>query len=154
MSIDQHARSSLALSFLGGLSVEHKGEGIDLPRSRKTRALLAYLALSPRPRRRSALCTMFWERPDDPKGALRWSLSKIRPVMKSGDESLVVADGDFIRIETAGVGVDARDLLSAAANPDPWPAAELERLANAGELLEGFVLAGCPDFELWLAETA
>ncbi len=152
MTVDQQMQSALALTFLGGLSVESEGAAVELPRSRKTRALLAYLALSPRPRRRSALCTMFWERPDDPKGALRWSLSKIRPLLRTEDDCLVVADGDFIRIDTSDIGIDARNLLGAAADPEPWPASELERLATSGELLEGFSLAGCPDFELWLAE--
>jgi len=142
----------LSLKLLGGLAIEHAGTGVDLPRSRKTRALLAFLALSPRPRRRSSLCTMFWERPDDPKGALRWSLSKIRPLVKAGDETLVITDGDFIDIDTRKIDVDVCDLLDTAKGADQWPTADLERLAAAGELLEGFTLAGCTDFELWLAE--
>jgi DNA-binding SARP family transcriptional activator len=51
-----------------------------MPPSKKTRALLAFLAVTPRPQRRERLCEIFWDLPDDPKGALRWSLSKIGPV--------------------------------------------------------------------------
>ena len=34
-----------------------------------------------RPYRRERLCEIFWENPDDPRGASRWSLSKIRPIV-------------------------------------------------------------------------
>jgi hypothetical protein len=45
------------------------------------RALLGYLALTRSPQRREQLCDMFWEVSDDPRGPLRWSLSKIRPLV-------------------------------------------------------------------------
>ncbi len=38
---------------------------VQLPASKKTRALLAYLAVTARPHRRDQLCTMFWGVPDD-----------------------------------------------------------------------------------------
>ena len=59
-----------------------------MPASKKTRALLGYLAVSGKAERRERLCHLFWETPDDPKGALRWSLSKLRGVL--GDR--IVAD--------------------------------------------------------------
>jgi DNA-binding SARP family transcriptional activator len=49
-----------------------------LPRSRKTRGLLSYLALENRRHRREDLCELLWELPNDPRAALRWSLSKPR----------------------------------------------------------------------------
>ena len=52
-----------------------------LPRSRKCRALIAYLAATARPQRREHLCELLWDVPDDPRGSLRWSLSKIRRVL-------------------------------------------------------------------------
>ena len=69
---------ALTLNFLGGLEVIRDGRLMPLPPSRKTRALLVYLALHSRPFGREQLCELFWELPDDPRGALRWSLSKLR----------------------------------------------------------------------------
>ena len=71
----------IEIRVLGGLEVIRDGEPVPLPPSRKTRALLAYLVLTGRPHRREQLCEMFWDVPDDPRGALRWSLSKIRPLV-------------------------------------------------------------------------
>lgn len=70
--------------MLGPFEVLADGEPVTMPPSKKTRALLAYLAVAERPQRRERLCEIFWELPDDPKGALRWSLSKIRHVLNAG----------------------------------------------------------------------
>src|SRR5262249_42381059 len=73
--------SRLELCVLGEFKVFRDGAPLALPPSRKTRALLAYLAVVARPQRRERLCEMFWQIPDDPRGALRWSLSRIRQVV-------------------------------------------------------------------------
>ncbi|MCB1742303.1 MAG: alpha/beta hydrolase, partial [Gammaproteobacteria bacterium] len=70
----------------------HDGETVKLPASRRTRALLAYVALTRRPQRRERLCELFWEMPDDPRGALRWSLSKIRPLVNDDTTERLTAD--------------------------------------------------------------
>jgi len=70
--------AALALKFLGDLEIARGSERVELPPSRKTRALLAYLALTGRAFRREHLCELLWEIPDDPRGSLRWSLSKLR----------------------------------------------------------------------------
>src|SRR6516225_6698241 len=75
-----HAQG-LVLRLLGEIEVEEDGTALALPPSKKTRALLAYLAVVRRPQRRDRLCAMFWEIPDDPRGALRWSLSKLRALL-------------------------------------------------------------------------
>ena len=69
----------LMLHVLGELRVVRDGVAVTLPASKKTRALLAYLALNSRPHRRERLCEVFWELPDDPRGSLRWALSKSGP---------------------------------------------------------------------------
>src|SRR5688500_13651288 len=71
----------MPLRLLGPMAVVADGKVLPLPASRKTRALLGYLAAEARPVRRDRLCHLFWEVPDDPKGALRWSLSKLRGVL-------------------------------------------------------------------------
>ena len=78
----------MQLRLLGPMAVVADGEALQLPASRKTRALLGYLAAEGKPVRRDRLTHLFWEVPDDPKGALRWSLSKLRGLF--GDA--IVAD--------------------------------------------------------------
>jgi hypothetical protein len=68
--------SELKLAVLGDFRVFRDSQTVPLPPSKKTRVLFAYLAVIQRPQRREPLCEMFWEIPDDPRGALRWSLPK------------------------------------------------------------------------------
>jgi DNA-binding SARP family transcriptional activator len=75
------------MDLIGELAVRQGGEAIALPRSRKCRALIAYLAATARPQRREHLCELLWEVPDDPRGSLRWSLSKI-----AGAGNALIAD--------------------------------------------------------------
>jgi len=64
-------RRVLGLRLLGEIEVLRDGAREALPPSRKTRALLAYLAATGKPHRRERLCTMFWNLPADPRGSLR-----------------------------------------------------------------------------------
>jgi DNA-binding SARP family transcriptional activator len=81
-----------------------------LPPSRKTRALLAYLCLQPRRFSREHLCQLLWEVPDDPRGSLRWSLSKLRNLLDDKERSRVRADRGSVGVETEGVSIDMREL--------------------------------------------
>ena len=85
----------LEIRVLGALEVIRDGAPATLVASRKTRALLAYLALTRSPHRREQLCEMFWDVPDDPRGALRWtakcwptSLCEIWPLSASSSSRL------------------------------------------------------------------
>ena len=85
------AMAGLELKFLGELAVVRDGERLALPASKKTRALLAYLALNRRTFRREQLCELLWEIPDDPRHSLRWSLSKLRRVVDDDTQQRIVA---------------------------------------------------------------
>jgi DNA-binding SARP family transcriptional activator len=50
----------LQISVLGELRVALDGRELPLSQSKKTRALLAYLAVAGRPQRRERLCELFW----------------------------------------------------------------------------------------------
>ena len=102
----------LEFRVLGEFEVVRDGATVTLPPSRKTRALLAYLALSRQKHRRERLCEIFWEVPDDPRGALRWSLSKIRPVIDDPAHPRLIADRNSVELRTDTLGID---LLSAQA---------------------------------------
>ena len=84
-------REPIEVRLLGEFELRRGGEAIPLPASRKTRALLAYLLLTGKPVRRDRLCEIFFDIPDDPRGALRWSLSKIRALL--GDDADKAEDG-------------------------------------------------------------
>ncbi len=123
-----------------------------LPQSRKTRALLAYLAVTGRAHRRDRLCTMFWDVPDDPRGALRWSLSKLRALVDEPDRQRLLASREDVAFDDPATDVDrlvvaklARDAIGGAAIGHLAAAAEAYR----GEFLEGLDLPNCPEFQAW-----
>ena len=144
------AAPPLAIDLIGPLAVRRNGECAALPQSKKTRALLAYLALNPGPQRRERLCEIFWQVPDDPRGSLRWSLSKLRAVVNDAETERIRADREYVEFDTEGVSVDLLELHDAAAralkNPDTD---ELERIAEgfAGEVMGDLALADQPEFE-------
>src|SRR5262245_19354214 len=99
---------SLEIRVLGDFAVLRNGENVGLPPSRKTRALLAYLAVTNHPQHRDRLCTMFWDVPDDPRGALRWSLSKIRQIVNSNGQDALVTDGRMVILRSRSIVLDLR----------------------------------------------
>src|SRR4029450_8034333 len=100
----------MQLRLLGPMALSADGEPIPLPASRKTRALLGYLAAEGKPVRRDRLVHLLWEIPDDPRGALRWSLSKLRGLL--GDA--IVADRETAELNLASLKVDFVELREAA----------------------------------------
>lgn len=144
--------SGLELRFLGDLTVVRDGEPLALPPSKKTRALLAYLALSQRPFRREHLCELLWEIPDDPRGSLRWSLSKLRRLVDDDGQPRIVADRSHVRFDATDVAIDVAALHALVGdNLAARPIAELEDAAGRyrGNLLEGLELANFHDFHAW-----
>src|SRR5450432_3248323 len=87
---------SLRIRLLGVLRVDRDGDRLDLPPSKKTRALLAYLAATGRPHTRDQLCALLWDGPDDPRAQLRWSLTKVRPLVEGTKVQRLVADGEHV----------------------------------------------------------
>src|SRR5687767_5050702 len=99
------AMVALELRFLGDLTVVRNGATAPLPPSRKTRALLAYLALNPRSFRREHLCELLWEIPDDPRGSLRWSLSKLRHLVDDDTHQRIVANRTSVAFDATDAAV-------------------------------------------------
>ncbi len=143
---------SLEIRVLGDFTVVRGGEIVTLPPSKKTRALLAYLACVDRPQRRERLCEMFWEVPDDPRGALRWSLSKIRQILNSEAEGSLQADRNVVSLDTRNIAFDVAPLQGLAARDiDGLETATLEDLADRfrGRFLDDLALPRCPEYEAW-----
>lgn len=136
----------MELRLFGPMALLRDGEAVPLPASKKTRALLAYLAVSGKPERRERLCHLFWEIPDDPKGALRWSLSKLRGLI--GD--VLIADRETARVDLSALDTDWRRLESAMKSLPSQSIEQLEALATlSGEFIEGLELSHCDSFAAW-----
>ena len=143
----------LRIRLLPALALEQAGQAIELPKSRKTRALLAYLLLSERPVPRERLCDLLWDLPDDPRAALRWSLSKLRPLTNTDGPERLCADRLMAWFEHHGCRVDWLELRAAAAKGfENVDAAQLDSWANA--LTSGFLvdvdLPDHLDYQAWL----
>jgi DNA-binding SARP family transcriptional activator/predicted ATPase len=134
----------LTLKLLGDLAVVRNGRRAELPPSRKTRALLAYLAVQRRAFRREHLCDLLWEVPDDPRGSLRWSLSKLRQIVDDETRPRILADRQSVRFDATGVAVDSIELGGLE-----LPVLEQAATRYSGYFLEGLSLANFHDFEAW-----
>jgi adenylate cyclase len=144
--------TQLSLRLLGEIEVVRGGERIALPASRKARALLAYLAVTGRPHQRGRLCSMFWDVPDDPRGALRSTLSKLRAIVDAPGRPRIVAERDSVRFDRSDVDIDlvtVRQVLSSGGEPGTTAALESAAASFRGEFAEGLTLANCPDFHAW-----
>jgi DNA-binding SARP family transcriptional activator len=140
------------LQFLGDLKVMCGDEELGLPPSKKTRALLAYLAMNPRKFRREQLCELLWEIPDDPRGSLRWSLSKIRRLVDDDSNQRIIADRSHVMLDTEKLRIDCNELqelvkhkLDSSTTPDLINAAR----AFTGQFLAGLELASFHEFSSW-----
>ncbi|MEH6823760.1 MAG: AAA family ATPase [Motiliproteus sp.] len=144
--------TDLRLSFLGNFQVIRDNEVVPLPPSKKTRALLAYLALNSRAFRREQLCELLWDIPDDPRGSLRWSLSKIRALVDSKDQPRVIADRSQVRLDSSDTLIDVTELHALACSPlDPVPVETLEAAIDrySGHFLEGLELTNFYQYYAW-----
>jgi len=159
-SVDSHASRQLGevpaleVRFLGPMAVSRGGVALALPTSRKTRALFAYLALTPHPVLRSRLCDLFWDVAQDPRGELRWCLSKIRNLVDDAGRSRIETEADTIRLDLSECVVDAVEISRAVEGGiDKVSAERLMTLSgiSAGEFLDGLDIQRSPMFDTWLA---
>ena len=137
----------LTIGVLGPLAVTRDGAQRQLPRSRKTRALLAYLALTGHVYRREDLCSLLWEGTADPRSELRWSLAKIRaaigPWLEVSSEDVGLAS-DGVSIDAVGFRALARE---ASSERDIADALAMWR----GTPLADVEVRGQQGFQAWLA---
>ena len=144
---------SLRVRMLGPLTVDRDGRTVPLPASRKVRALLAYLSLAPLPVTRSQLCDLLWDAPSDPRGELRWCLSKIRNLVDQPGRPRLQAREDAVRLDLSDCFVDALAVARAAGEGiETLPTERQRTLAGLfdGDFLEGLEIDRCPVFNGWL----
>jgi len=144
--------STIQLYLLGG--VELRGvtrEAADhVLAQAKLSALLAFLSLSPaqRPQRRDRVVGLLWPELDQTRAraALRKAVHALRAAL--GADALRSRGDEEIGLAIPPVWCDAVELAAAADTGKMMRAVELYR----GELMPGFHLTGCAEFERWLEE--
>jgi DNA-binding SARP family transcriptional activator len=152
-TVETPAPPALAVRLLGPVQVSRGGVEVPLPRSRKVRGLLGFLALSAQPVSRTRLCDLFWDVPNDPRGELRWCLSKLRGILDGRDRARVTTRGDLVALDLADARVDALEVDRAMqAGTGGLTTARLAEVGDlfAGDFLEGVELDGTPEAAGWL----
>jgi DNA-binding SARP family transcriptional activator len=143
----------LRIRLLGELQLAGgDGRAVVLPASRKTRALLGYLVATGQAHRRERLCDLFWDGPDDPRAELRWSLSKIRPLLDWSTGVRLVADRERVSVELGGAAVDlavVRSRLGGNVSAAPTDALKEAAVLFGGEFLDGLDLPLCYRYQEW-----
>jgi len=141
------------IQMLGAMTIRRDGATLPLPPSRKLRALIAYLALAPHAVSRAHLCELLWDIPNDPRGELRWCLSKARALLDEPGRRRVQAAQETVALDLHDCEVDAVDVEQAMQQGISSVGAQrLQSLAAlfAGDFLDGLQLKSCPMFDSWL----
>ena len=121
---------------------------------KKTRALLGYLVATERSHHRARLCSLLWDVTDDPRAALRWSLSKLRPLVDEEDHARIFSDGQTVGFRSEGAYVDVHELQKVRTEgPEAATTEALIELADSftGDVLEGLDLGDFHEFSAWCA---
>jgi DNA-binding SARP family transcriptional activator len=126
---------SLHIQFLGQPSIRFDGSAVNLSSGRPL-ALLAYLLVTKKSHRREHLIDLLFDGPDDPRAALRWTLTKIRKAI--GDE-YILSDREEISFN-----FESNFWLDVSA----FEEGEIELFQ--GDFLEGLYLRNAIRFEEWL----
>ncbi len=146
------AQAGLGICLLGELRVARAAGVVPLPASKRTRALLGYLVATGAAQLRQTLCDLLWDGPDDPRGALRWSLSKLRGVTDDDAHQRLQADRERVAFAANDVDIDVRrvaTLLSGRGMAAPVDVLESAAGLLRGEFLDGLDLPSCHRFHHW-----
>ena len=155
----------LRLRLIGLMEARTASGESALPIGRKTRALLAVLALSaPRPALRSRLAELLWSRrpEEQARASLRQEIHRLNEALSPAGEEILVVTRDHVTLHPGRVWVDVVEVMSATRqNPAPlalldgelledlhgidavfdaWLSAERERLRDRGRALAELIL--------------
>ncbi len=142
--------AGFSLQLLGGVSARlESGASIAFP-TKKTKALLSYLAIPlGKSHSRGKLCGLLWEdsAEEQARANLRQTLTYLRKALSAPEREAVATDGDAVALDPAALEVDVVDFERLAQEATP---AALERASELyrGEFLEGFDIRG-EAFEAW-----
>lgn len=143
---------SLSLSLIGSPAIRLGDMALELPPSKKARALLAYLAATQQPQRRERLISLFWSDAESGREGLRWILSRLRRALEPDGILRIDADRDTVAIRDTAASCDIW-LVKQIAKITPAASSTATLLAAAslpgGDFLEGLDLPDCYEFRLW-----
>ncbi|MEZ5442268.1 MAG: alpha/beta fold hydrolase [Lysobacterales bacterium] len=147
----QPSKAVLHVQTLGDLQILANGETLPMLPSRKSRALLGYLLLGGEVQRRERLCELLWDSPRDPRGALRWSLSKLRTLLEQGGADCLSGDRERVALDLSALQVDLHRIRAQVADPDARPEAlAASWTACQRPLLQDCELPEAREFSAWL----
>lgn len=145
---------SIQLRLLGRLTLSRRGVEIPLPSSRKVRGLLALLAVTPSPLPRSRVCDLLCDSASDPRGELRWCLSKLRTVLDDSMKQRVDASGDVVALDLSDCLVDTAE-IERLRKPglETLDLSQLRALSQlySDDFAAGLELDRNPEFASWLS---
>jgi DNA-binding SARP family transcriptional activator len=132
----------LRITMLGRLDVRSFAGDPLLPRSRKTRGVLAVLAIeSPEPVSRQRLADLLWSRrgEEQARGSLRQALHELQEALGEWGKGLIVATRETVALNTTGVWIDARELPRIARDrPEALNLLQAELLSDLDSLDAAF----------------
>jgi DNA-binding SARP family transcriptional activator len=157
--ITERQSSALHLHVLGSPELTVTDHQV-VPRTRKTLALLVYLAVQRGSQPRELLADLFWPGADieDARASLRTTLSYVRQALGSDADAYLTTTRESIGLlPSAPLDLDVQALADAQRllrdAPDPAmlrPQIESAVERYRGPFLEGLSLPDAPDFESWL----
>jgi DNA-binding SARP family transcriptional activator/TolB-like protein len=149
MRRDEPSReSSLSIRLFGGMAIQDARGADFLPRSRKTRAVVAMLTLTaPRPVLRTQLTALLWSQRENEqaRASLRQAVHELQETLGSNWSRILVAERHTLSMDLRGVSVDALAAIGPAAS----------RTELLGLFQDGFLedLGGLdPSFDDWLGK--
>src|SRR3954453_9709095 len=136
----------LTIRLFGGMTIQDSRGADYLPRSRKTRAVVAILTLlAPRPAQRTQLTALLWSRRENEqaRASLRQAVHELQETFGSAWKGLLTAERHSLSLDVRDVRVDVLAATGPAASRT-----ELMALFGGGFLGD---LAGLdPAFDDWL----
>ncbi len=151
----ESTNKQVELILLGDIRLTVEGSEISLPKSRKARALLAYLALSKHSVSRSWLSEFLFHNTSDPKGNLRWCISRLEACYSRLENgNLISRENDALSLTIQSESVDIIKLQQLSQN-GPFQEAEYDFLEHAASntFLSGLELNNAPSYDAWRATT-
>lgn len=139
----------LELRFLGGFEVIYNNKPLDLLKSQKARALLAYLVLTRTTHSRSVLAGLFW--PEMPEDKARTNLRKAAGLLRKmlGPYFSLSRENIAFRVDVP-YRLDVADFEDRLKRKTDFVQLESAIALYKGDLLAGFYLYDAPSFDRWL----
>lgn len=147
----------LQLRLLGPGTATVDGHPVSF-RTRKTLALLAYLAMARGPHQRERIADIFWPEADASaaRESLRTALVYLRQALGEATQTVLITTKDTVGVTHGGVDVDVEALKRACQMARTNGDLRIRHQIRAGiglyrgAFLEGLSLADAPEFETWV----